>query len=99
MSYSQTYMNIAFAFMLATSLSIPLANAEPGGRDGQRGGPPQEAFDACVGKIEGDACSFSGDRGNAEGTCVVPPRGEEPLICAPDDGGRDLERRKDREAV
>ena len=99
MSYSRTYINIALALMLAASLSIPLAHAEPGGRDGRRGGPPQEAFDACVGKVEGDACSFSGDRGDAEGTCIVPPRGEEALVCAPADGGRELRPRNDRDAA
>lgn len=82
--------------ILAVGLSGSLAIAEPGGRDGRRGGPPQEAFDACVGMVEGDACSFTGDRGDAEGSCIVPPRGEETLVCAPSDGGPGLERRRDR---
>ena len=97
MTHSRSYINLALTLMLAASLSIPLANAEPGGRDGRRGGPPQEAFDACVDKVEGDACSFSGDRGDAEGSCIVPPRGEETLVCAPADGGPGLERRRERD--
>lgn len=97
MSSTRTCLYAVLAITLATGLSIQPANAEPGGRDGQRGGPPQEAFDACVEKVEGDACSFSGDRGDAEGTCIVPPRGEETLICAPSDGGPGLERRKGRD--
>ena len=98
MSYSRSYINIALALMFAASLSVSLANAEPDGRDGRRGGPPQEAFDACVEKVEGDACSFSGYRGDATGSCIVPPRGEETLVCAPENGGRDHERRKDRDS-
>ena len=93
---SRICLTALMALILATTLSIQPANAEPGERDGRRGGPPQEAFDACVALVEGDACSFSGDRGDAEGTCVVPPRGEETLVCAPSDGGPDLERRRNR---
>lgn len=70
--------------VLAMGLSIPAANADSGERDGRRG-PPQEAFDACVEKVEGDACGFSGRRGDVEGSCIVPPRGEESLVCAPAD--------------
>ena len=94
MPRSKTIFNIALAIVVASGLSVPLANAEPGDRDGRRG-PPQEAFDACVGLVESDACSFSGDRGDAEGTCIVPPRGEETLVCAPADAPR-LERRRER---
>ena len=72
--------------ILTTCLWVPAANAEPGEREGGRGGPPQEAFDACVDKVEGDACSFSGRRGDVEGSCIVPPRGEESLVCAPAGG-------------
>jgi len=98
MSHLRTHINIPLTLILAASLSVPLANAEPGERDGRRGGPPQEAFDACVGLVEGDACSFSGDRGDAEGSCFVPPRGEETLVCAPADRGPGLERRRGRES-
>ena len=98
MSSTRTSLHAALALILAASLSIPAANAEPGKRDGRRGGPPQEAFDACVGLVEGDACGFSGDRGDAEGLCIVPPRGEEALVCAPSDGGPGLERRRGRES-
>lgn len=84
MSISQISRNTFLVLILTSCLSIPLANAEPGERGGRRGGPPQEALDACVGKIEGDACSFSGRRGEAEGTCVVSPRDEEILACRPE---------------
>ena len=98
MSISRAPQNVALALILAASVSIPLANAEPGERGARRGGPPQEAFEACVGKVEGDACSFSGRRGEAEGTCFIPPHDEEALVCAPADGPRQLEPPNDREA-
>jgi len=96
MSSTRNSLCTGLALILAASLSIPAANAEPGGRDGRRGGPPQEAFDACVEKVEGDACSFTGDRGDAEGLCVVPPRGEETLVCAPAGRGPGLDQHRDR---
>lgn len=68
----------------ALIMSIPLANAEPGERDGARRGPPPEAFEACVDKAEGNVCNFSGHRGEASGLCIIPPRGEETLVCAPE---------------
>ena len=47
--------------------------------------PRQEAFDACVNQSEGDACSFENRRGETmTGTCITPPRGEESLVCLPD---------------
>ncbi|MGB5247486.1 MAG: hypothetical protein WBM54_12265 [Woeseia sp.] len=83
--------------ILTTGMSMPAANANPGERDGRRGGPPPEAFEACTAKVEGDACSFTGRRGDAEGTCIVPPRGEESLVCAPAGGPPDSEPRGERE--
>ena len=96
MTSTRNSLYAGLALILAASLSIPAAYAEPGGRDGRRGGPPQEAFDACVDKVEGDACSLTGDRGDAEGSCIVPPRGEETLVCAPADRGPGLFQRRDR---
>lgn len=65
-------------------VSIPLASAEPGERNGPRRGPPPEAFEACVDKAEDDVCTFSGGRGEVSGQCIIPPRGEEALVCAPE---------------
>ena len=59
---------------------------------GQRPEPPQQAFEACASKAEGDVCAFTGERGDAEGSCVIPPRGEETLVCAP----QREQRRRDR---
>lgn len=55
----------------------------PGGGQRRRG-PPEEAFEACNGKSEGDACAFSDRRENVEGVCEIPRRGEDGLICSPD---------------
>lgn len=62
-----------------------LTHAQPrGGDDGQRRGPPPEALAACDSLAEGDACSFSGPRGDVDGACRLSPAGESPLACAPD---------------
>ena len=77
------------SLMLVATIAIPAAQAQSGERGGRRG-PPPEALEACTDKVEGDACSFSGPRGDVEGSCIVPPRGEESLICGPADGHREL---------
>lgn len=84
MSISRSRRNTLLMLALTSCLSVPLANAQSGERGGRRGGPPQEAFDACVDKVEGDACSFSGRRGDEAGICMSPPRGEEVLVCGPE---------------
>ena len=48
---------------------------QSGGMPGGRMGPPQEAFSACNGKAQGDACSFQTPRGDMNGTCGSPPQG------------------------
>lgn len=73
--------------MIAAGSLTSVANAEPGEREGRRG-PPQKAFEACEALVEGDACSFEGRRGEMEGSCIVFPRDQESLICAPADHPR-----------
>jgi len=48
-------------------------------------GPPPEAFDACSGKSEGDACTVTFRDKSLEGKCLAPPKdaGESRLFCAP----------------
>lgn len=54
--------------------------------DGGRRMPPQEAYDACMGKMEGDECTWTHPRrGDIVGTCAYR-RGETTLICRPMDG-------------
>ena len=46
-------------------------------------GPPPEAFAACKGLAEGDACTVSFDGHTMEGICRSGPDGKEALACAP----------------
>ena len=72
-----------FTSMLSASLSCA---AGPEGR-GRPHGPPPEAIEACADLSEGDACSFTGRRDDeVKGTCIVLPRGDEGLVCAPEGG-------------
>jgi hypothetical protein len=48
-----------------------------------RGGPPQEAIDACSGKASGDACSVAFHGQTLEGTCRNGPDGQGALACLP----------------
>ncbi len=77
--------NLSMLLALTTLLSACAANAEPGGERGGRGGPPQEALEACASLAEGAACSFSGREGEQlTGSCAAPPRGDGELACRPD---------------
>ncbi|MDP5054732.1 MAG: hypothetical protein NWP69_13150 [Congregibacter sp.] len=75
--------------ILATA-SLPLtAAAQPDESEGQRGkrrGPPPEAIEACANQSEGEACSFTGRRGDMTGICFAPPREDAVLACAPEGG-------------
>mmetsp|Transcript_649 Transcript_649/g.1490 ORF Transcript_649/g.1490 Transcript_649/m.1490 type:complete len:116 (-) Transcript_649:826-1173(-) len=59
-----------------------LGGPGPRGGPGQRGpgqqggGPPQEAIDACVGKVAGDTVTFATPRGSVTGTCETTPSGQ-----------------------
>lgn len=82
----------------STLMALPIANADSGERnEKQRRGPPQEAFDACAGSSQGSACSFSGRRGQMQGTCLIPPRSEEVLVCAPERGDRGQRGQRDEQ--
>lgn len=77
----------AAAFILTLSVSA-LSCAQPGGR-GRPQGPPPEATEACKSLSVGDACSFSGRRGeDLAGTCINPGGDEDTLACAPKGGPR-----------
>ncbi len=60
-------------------LLAAVASAQPSGRRG----PPPEAFEACESKSDGDACGFSGRRGEVSGQCRTPPNTQD-LVCVPD---------------
>lgn len=97
MTRIKTITHCALALFLTASFTIPLADAQPGqgGQGGGRGGPPEEAFEACADKADGDACSFSGRRGDVEGSCVIPRNEEETLVCAPADRGGKAQQDRD----
>lgn len=60
------------------------AFAQPGMQgQGERRGPPEEAFTACENKAVGDSCSVITPHGDeVNGSCGMP-RGER-LVCIPD---------------
>jgi hypothetical protein len=86
MSTKKVIYGIAQAFILVSYLSSTVANAQPDQQSGERRGPPPQAIAACSDQPEGAACSFSGRRGDVTGSCIVPPQGEEELVCAPAGG-------------
>lgn len=46
-------------------------------------GPPEVALEACASAVQGDPCSFEGQRGEAlEGSCEAPD--DKPLACRPE---------------
>ena len=65
----------------ATTLSAAVS-AQPTDGGGHRG-PPPEALAACKTLASGAACSFTGGRGEAKGSCWAPEG--KPLACKPKD--------------
>ncbi len=64
--------------------------------EGRHRGPPPEAFEACSNQAEGAACSMIGRHGDElQGQCIVPPRGEEQLVCLPEGHGKRRQRGAD----
>lgn len=63
-----------------------LVQAQPpgGGSDRDRRGPPPEAFEACSGASQGQACTVDTPHGTLEGTCE-PARDRDELVCVPND--------------
>ena len=87
MSVTNTIRNITLTTILASYLVSGIANAANDQGSGKRRGPPPQAIEACADQTEGEACSFSGGRGEeVTGTCIVPPQSEESLVCAPEGG-------------
>lgn len=87
MSVKKTLRSITLAAVLVSYLISCIANAENNQQSGKRRGPPPQAIEACADQTEGEACSFTGGRSEeVTGTCIVPRRGEESLVCAPEGG-------------
>lgn len=86
MSFTKTIPTITALAILAACLTSTYANAEPDQRSGNRRGPPPQAIEACANQSEGAACSFTGRRGEVEGSCIAPPQDQDELACAPEGG-------------
>lgn len=71
---------VAAASLLAALCANP-ALAQPSGQGQPGQTPPPEALTACQSLKSGQACSFTGSRGNATGTCWAPEG--KPLACKP----------------
>lgn len=73
---------LAVVLIAFGSMGNAYAQSDSNGGGKKRGGPPQEAFDACASLVENDSCSVETPKGTMEGSCMVSPR-EEQLVCAP----------------
>lgn len=82
-------LKIALVILGAAIMSLNLvARAEPpNGGEGSRRGPPPEAFEACTGAAEGEACSVDTPHGTLEGICKQHPDGDG-LLCVPNNHRR-----------
>ncbi len=76
---------LATAVLFIFTIPASLSSAQPDGR-GRPQGPPPEATKACADRAEGDSCSFSGPRGDVEGSCIVVFVDKKALACAPAGG-------------
>lgn len=71
------YLPLALSIIFASTLALAHAKPPRGGK------PPQEAFDACVDKAEGDEISFENRRGDTlEATCQYIEN-ESELVAVP----------------
>lgn len=83
----KTTKRLTFSLALTTGVLCfgLLAQAQPpGGSDRGRRGPPPEAFEACAGATDGQACTVETPHGTLEGTCRQVPDAEQ-LACVPND--------------
>jgi hypothetical protein len=71
----------------AQSAATTADDGAPGGkRPHQHPGPPPAAFEACVSKAVGDACTVTFGDESLAGKCVAPPSGapDARIVCRPD---------------
>lgn len=71
---------------LGLVLGITLISAAPVSAQGQRGGPPPEAFEACEGKSSGASCSVEGREETISGTCQADRKDSSKTLCVPEGG-------------
>lgn len=83
--FKRTLTALLLTLFLSTVIST--ANAKNGRKGPPKGKPPEAAFTACADQSEESACSFiTPDEKAVEGTCKVPRRAEESLVCKPSRG-------------
>ncbi len=78
---------ILAAVILGLAFSSAVAQDRPAPPSGQ--GPPQQAFDDCMGKKAGEAVEHTTREGVVAATCVETPQG---LAARPNDGGNKQQR-------
>lgn len=91
----QTLRALALCAACTSLAASSLSYAEENQESGKRRGPPPEAIEACASLSAGEACAFTGRRGDLSGICFAP-REELALACAPE-GGRRHGRREESE--
>ncbi|WOJ97042.1 hypothetical protein R0137_00370 [Congregibacter brevis] len=80
---------IATSVIALAGISVNVAAQEDDSENrgqGKRRGPPPEALEACANLSEGEACAFTGRRGDMTGICFAPPKEDAALACAPEGG-------------
>ncbi len=90
MKYANIKQTIAMSLGVAALLIWTGAASQDENMDrpdrGERGQPPQAAFEACAAAVEGDSCTVETDRGDIiSGNCAAFPRAEA-LVCVPEGG-------------
>lgn len=85
MRLNQPLSKIALiCFMFTATFSIQASDKPQHGHKG----PPQEAFDACADKAQGDSCEvITPEQETLAGTCRTPPRLDS-IVCVPDNHKR-----------
>ncbi|WP_343032206.1 DUF1566 domain-containing protein [Allochromatium palmeri] len=90
MPISRPSQTATIALFCIISASVTSVSAQPNGRHGGEPGgmhrrppPPPEAIEACAELNAQEACQFNSPRGTVEGLCILPPNGDESLVCAP----------------
>lgn len=80
----------------AVLLAFSPAHAQKNGdTQGERRGPPPEAFSLCENKSSGSSCTMQTRHGNMSGTCKSP-RNDGKMVCVPE-GHKERQNSKDAE--
>ena len=93
MQIKSANVSLARKTLIISGLFMLLAGSANAAERGERRGAPPEALSACQNFNAGDACTFSGRRGDSvSGQCITTP--DEQLACAPE--GHDTRNMNDK---